>query len=296
MVVVTLTFTASEEEIVSGIPKFMTIESNIPATIFFTINGTSPTTNSPVYIDTFDMPDGVNSVILSAFGIDSDGFSGLILTQTFAPDTTRVDVTRLVGSEGFVVDRFADQTNIEDGFDADGNTIRFIDKQLIDLDVIHSAKGRLGIADGVQIEVSSLSPEKTPFPFDDDFVLFSTPKEAQFFNPFAKLIVIDDRENNEVQITNRPWGSIRNLSRDFGGQMEIKGSDSTYISGGFIKAFFNAKNNVMVSYYFDHNTGRYIKSIQELPSGITNVFGFNQTGQPLVFQWLDRGRHSTIPI
>lgn len=296
MVVVTLTFTASKKEIVSGIPKFMTIESNVPATIHFTINGTDPTINSPIYIDTFDMPDGVNSVILSAFGIDSDGFSGLVLTQTFAPDTTRVDVTRLIGAEGFTVDRFADQTNIEDGFDADGNIIRFIDKQLIDLDVIHSEKGRLGIADGTQIEIASLSPEETPFPFDDDFVLFSTPKEAQFFNPFAKLIVIDNREDNEVQITNRPWGSIRSLSRDFGGQMEIKGSDSTYISGGFVKAFFSAKNNVMVSYYFDHNTGRYIKSIQELPSGITNVFGFNQTGQPLVFQWLARGRHSVIPI
>ena len=295
MSVVTLTFTGSEEEIVSGIPKFMTIESNIPATIHFTLDGTIPIVDSPIYIDTFEMPDGVNSVTLSAFGIDSDGYSGPILIQLFAPDVTRIDVTRHVGSEGLVVDRFADLTNIEDGFFGDV-PVRFIDKPLIDLDVIHSKKGLLGIAEGTQIEILNPDPSDTPFPFDDNFTSFSTTKEAQFFNPFAKTIIIDDREDNEVNITNRPWGSMRTMSRSFDGQMEIRGSDSTYVSGGFVKAFYDAKRKVMVSYYFDHNQTRWVKSIQALPSNIPNVAGFNQSGPPLIFKWLPRGRHSIIPI
>jgi hypothetical protein len=295
MAVVNLTFTGSEEEIVSGIPRTMTITSNIPSTIHFTVDGTVPTTNSPIFITAFEMPDGLNSVTLSAFGIDSDGYLGPILTQVFSPDSTRIDVTRNIGLEGFVVDRFIDSTNTIDGFDADGNPIRFIDKPIIDLDVIHSAEGRLGIADGAQVEILKPDPADTAFPFDDNFTTFSTNENAQFFNPFAKTIVIDNRLDNDIRIINRPWGSIRTPRRNDWGQREIGGVDSTYISGGFVKAFFSAKNNVMVSYYFDHNEGRYVKSIQELPSA-PRVLGFGNFSQPLVFKWLDRGRHSTIPL
>jgi len=112
----------------------------------------------------------------------------------------------------------------------------------------------------------------------------------------ATVIVIDGRIDNEIDIINRPWGSIRNEARNFNGQMELRGSDSTYISGGFVKALFDSRKNIMVYYYFDHNENRWVKSIQELPSGVENVFGFNQTGMPLVFRWLERGRHSIIPI
>jgi len=298
MTVVTLTFTSSEEEIVSGIPRYITIESNIPSTIYFTLDGTVPTENSPIYIDTFEMPDGENSVTLSAFGIDFDGYYGSILTQVFAPDTTRIDVTRNVGLEGLVVDRFVDLENIEDGFDADSNPVRFIDKPLIDLDVIHSSRGRLGIAEGAQIEVSVPDPTTTPNPFDDNFVAFSTNENAQFFNPYAKTIVIDNRLNNDIRIINRPWGSIRKtMSRNSWGMQEIGGTDETYISGGFVKTFYSAKNNTMVSYYFDQNELRTVKSIQNLPDNIPNInANFLYSGPPLVFKWIERGRHSVIPL
>lgn len=299
MAIVTLTFTSSSEEIVSGIPRFMTIESNIPSTIFFTIDESIPTENSPIYVDTFEMPDNENSVTLGAFGVDADGYDGPILTQVFAPDTTQIDVTRIVGAEGFMVDRFDDLTNIEDGIGPDGETVvRFIDEPLIDLDVIHSSRGRLGIADGVQIEVGIPDPVDTPNPFDDNFVPFSTNENAQFFNPYAKTIIIDDRLDNDIRILNRPWGSIRKtMSRNDWGRPEIMGTDATYISGGFIRTFYSGKHNTMVSYYFDQNELRNIKSIQSLPENIPNLrSNFLFGAPPLVFKWIERGRHSTIPL
>ena len=49
-------------------------------------------------------------------------------------------------------------------------------------------------------------------------------------------------------------------------QKEIMGTDGTYISGGFVRTFYSAQRNTMVSYYFDHNELRTIKSIQSLPN------------------------------
>lgn len=298
MAVVTLTFTASDEEIVSGVPVSVEITSNIPSTIYYTIDGTVPTENSPIYISAISMPDNTNSVVLSAFGVDADGYDGAILTQTFAPDTTRIDVTRNVNLEGFVVDRFSDPINIEDGFDADGNPVRYIDHELVDLDIIHSSAGKFGIAEGAQIEIGSLGPTETPTHFDDNFVAVSTPESAQLFNPYAKTIVIDNRIDNEVQILNRPLGSIRKeMTRSSWGQSEVRGTDETYVSGGFVRTLYSARHNTMVSYYFDHNELRHIKSIQSLPSNIPGLNdNFTYKAPPLIFKWIDRGRHSTIPL
>ena len=87
------------------------------------------------------------------------------------------------------------------------------------------------------------------------------------------------------------------MSRNDWGRAEVMGSDETYISGGFIRAFYSRKNNTMVSYYSDQNELRNIKSIQSLPENIPGIRdNFSYKAPPLVFKWIDRGRHSTIPL
>lgn len=296
MAVVTLTFTGSDEEITAGIPRYMAIGSNVPSTIYFTLDGSTPSVHSPIYVDAFMMPDGQTSVTLSAFGIDSDGYAGPTLTQTFAADQTTIDVTRHIDLEGIVVDRFSDTTDFVVGYGADGYAIAYSDIYRIDLDEIHSAAGRLGIAEGAQIEIGTPAPEDTAYPFDDQFQPFAQASET-FFNPYAKTIVVDNREENTIRIINRPWGSLRTnaLHKNVWSRQELRSSDSTYVSGGYIKTFYSQKHNAMVGYYFDHNTNRWVKSIQELPS-VPQKSGQNQSGQPLVFRWIERGRHSTIPV
>lgn len=292
MVVAVLSFISSEEEISAGIPMFMTIESNIPATIYFTLDGSTPTINSPIYSDTFEMPDGQNTVILSAFGVDADEISGPILIQTFSPDITKLDRTHHIKVEGIAVDRFSDPTNITTGFDADGSAVAFTDIPNIDLRILHSDKGLLGIAEGTVIEIGTPLPSDTPFPFDDPFQAESSPSDS-FFNPYAKTIIVDDRKDNVIRILNRPYGSMRMLHREAWGISELSSTDSTYISGGFVKRFYSQKTNTMGSYYFDHNSNRWVVGLQDLPESVPNI-GFAYTSQPLVFKWIDRGRHSSI--
>ena len=297
MAVVTLTFTGSTEEIVSGIPQTMTITSNVPATIHFTVDESTPTTSSPIFTGAFAFPDGVTSVTLSAFGVDGSSVSGPILTQVFAADTTRVTVSRHVGAEGFVISRAGTGVDTPDGFDADGDTARFVDVDLETLDIIRRDRGFQGVEEGTEIEVGIPAASSTGSLVDDGFVPFSTPEVGELFNPRARTILIDNRIDNDIQLTLRPYGSLYDPYTDFGGKrIREPADDAMYVSGGFVRRFYDAKNGIMVSYYFDHNEGRYVKNIQTLPSNIqsTNNIGVQSSGQPLVFQWIPRGRQSSI--
>lgn len=292
MTVVTLTFIGSEQEIVSGIPKLMTIESNIPATIYFTLDGAIPTTDSPIYVDTFEMPDGQNTVTLSAFGIDSDGMPGPVLTQAFAPDVTRVSVARSIGLEGIVVDRADDDTDNVLGYGADGEPISFTDfeKKHLNLRLIRSERGLFGIYEGTQVEVSVPDPDSTITTSDDGFTPFSTPEVGELFNPEARFILIDNRKDNDIELPLKPYGSIHNIYKEFGGKRLMEpADDAAYVSGGHVRRFFDAKNNVMVTYYFDHNESRWVKNIQELPDNIPATNYSASSRQPLVFPWVHPG-------
>lgn len=293
MSVVTLTFIKSEEEISSGIPERVTIESNIPATIFFTIDGSTPTTDSPIYISSVEFPTGVNSVILKAFGIDSSNEIGPTLIQTYAPDLTQIDIARFIGSEGLVVDRAGLGEDIPTGFDADNQPARFIDADPSEYEFLVSDSDHQGIGEGLLIRVKPIREETNPSFKDDNFEPFSTPEKAEFFNPTARTILIDNRLENDVKIIPRPYGSLHNIYQEFGGK-RLREPEATYVSGGFVKRFYDARNKVMVGYYFDHNEGRYVKNIQELPNNIPG-FGGGLWTVPLVFKWLGRdGRQSSI--
>lgn len=295
MTVVTLTFTGSAEEITSGIPKTMSIESNVPSTVYFTLDGTTPTIDSPIYIDTFDFPTNTTSVTLSAFGVDALDNAGPILTQVFAADTTRITVTRNVGLEGIVVDRAGTGLNIVAGYDADGEVNSYLDIPEIDLGIVHSVQGYLGLAPGTAVTITFPTPSQTSYPWDDTFVPFSTPEIGQFFNPYARTIVIDNRIHNDINIIPRPYGSLNNVYTEFGGfRIRNPADDATYVSGGFVRRFYDARKNVMVSYYFDHNEGRYVKNIQEFPSGVPNIFPGNLGTSPFVFKWVMPGTETAL--
>lgn len=287
MAITTLTFIRSDEEITSGIPREITITSDILATIYFTLDGTVPTLDSAVYINPFTLPDAETSVILSAFGVDSEEESGPILTEVFAADTSDATVSRIVGSEGYVLRDTDSELGVSTGFDADSDDARFIDVNLEEIDIIK--KGDL------VVEVSYPDPKDTGTYIDDGFVPFSTPEFAEFFNPTANMIVIDNRIDNEVELIPRPNGSLYNVyTHDGGKRVRSTADESSYMSGGFGRRFYSAKTNTMVSYYYDHNNSHYIKNIQVLPDDIKTAQGGLNYTIPLVFKWLPRGRQSSI--
>lgn len=294
MSVVTLTFIASEEEITSGVPKYITIESNIPSTIYYTLDGTTPTINSLIYIDTL-LFDNVDSITLKAFGVDNLSQSGPILSETFSADQTRIDRTRNVGQEGFVIERDGTEPQYIAGYSADGYVYMNFEPEIVNMDKVHSEKGLSGLYPGTQVPVAF--PDRTSDESEkyDLFVPFSTTEVAEFFNPYARFILIDTRKQNELNPILRPFGSLENVYKEFGGKRILNvADDACYVSGGFVRRFYNQATNTMVSFYYDHNEARWIKSIQTLPAGapaMPNSVGIqSNAGQPLVYQWIYRGK------
>lgn len=294
MSVITLTFTGSENEITSGIPKTVSITTNIPSTIHYTIDGTDPTTSSPIYTSAIQLPDNETSVIVSALALDGTGEPSATLTQTFAADTRKIDGRRIIGQEGFIISRADTGDDVEDGFDADGEPARLIDVDLETLDTIHSKFGQDGIAEGTQISVDKPDADTTNSLIDDGFVPFSTPEIGELFNPNARTIYVDGRKDNDLQLIMRPYGGLHDKYTEEGGRrLREPTDDATYVTGGFVRRFYNPQKNIMVSYYFDHNEARHVRTIEELPD-IPNTRRSNMSGQPLVFQWINRGRQVSI--
>ena len=302
MTVVTLTFVASEKQITSGIPQDLTIESNIASTIYYTIDGTEPTIDSLVYTSPIALPTNEDSVTVCAFGVDGLNVSGPILTQTFSADWSRVRGPILTGQEGVVLQRDGTNPEYVIGYDADGVAGTYInfEPEIINMEEIHSEKGFDGIAEGTHVNIGAPDPfSEESTRYDDTFVEISTPLIAEFFDPEAKCIIIDTREDNEIVPILRPNGSLDNIYNEFQGARVRNSGEDIYVSGGFSARFYNHATQTMTSYYFDHNDSRWIKNTQQLPNGAPampqNGVGIaNNAKIPLVFPWILYGRPSKI--
>jgi hypothetical protein len=89
MAVLTISITNSPLEYVAGIPSNITLSTNIPATIFYSLDGSTPDINSQVAIGFIELPTDVDYVELKVFATNGSD-SSPIITQEYK--------TNIVGS------------------------------------------------------------------------------------------------------------------------------------------------------------------------------------------------------
>lgn len=320
--IINITITPSVLEIVAGIPKDITLSSDIPSSIFYTLDGTTPDVTSNIYIGSIAMPGTVSSVTLSVFatnGVDSSS----IITQTYSStlvgnrqthDTVvgfndiannRLniypfgDVSQqlpvVYGSMGGITVDAPGVSVIPDGYDgtATGTAPGGTDLPLYQYDVVYSdanSEGQRGHGIGtlpatVTIRVPSTQTQPESSNIND-----------KFFNPKALVIYQDSRDtpiDPNVPQTNRQFSALENSETTRTGALLFNTAlEGLQPTGGLVKSHFNANDQTITYYYFDSSVLRWIISKEPYTPKNPNIGNYSQItfsprseGVGMVFKW-----------
>jgi len=329
MVVISILLTESSEQLVAGFPKTIALSTNVPATIFYTTDDSTPTTLSSVYTVPIVLPTDVLKFILKVFatnGVDSSSiitttYSTNILDNARLPHATLSDDSNNApysqfpfgsnsssptvqylnpGKAGVTVN---DPTlpAITYGYDADGNPIgtneKFDDYMNIYSTTDYENKTLPNVGDlpgKVTIVGRRSALEYSPK---------ESTRQSALFNSKAMVIFQDittEDPSNPPQINPQVF-SLENLeiNRD-GSPLYACGLDAPTITGSFLRSHYNPRTQMITSYYRDSSTNRWIISSapyepkQPNPGNLSGmVFSRNDQGAGRVFSW-NLFRYSTL--
>ncbi len=282
--VIILSIVESDSELVSGIPEFVEFSTNVPSTVFYTIDGTDPDEDSYMAAGKVLLPTNGTTLTLKAIAI-SGTMSSEVLEEVYFTDQTDLDKTRLLNREGINL-LPPDETPVNNlSFNADGSPAQQSSISFVDLDLKTSTSDRIGeeIPGDSSIEFIRF-PIKT---IDEGPQAVSSPNRIDF-DPKAQLIVIDGSteealENQLVRVINRPMGTIDVVSPFLQGQP----AELDLISGNFVRAMLNPNTGKMVYYYRESRENRWVKSVQTVEPKILNLTKKETAPAGLVFRWIE---------
>jgi len=321
MVVISVSITQSTDQVVSGIPKVVSLSTNVPATIFYTLDGTDPTLFSTIYTSPIHLPFSQLSVTLKAMATDGTNFSPIVVSvfSTNILDNARLPHTNTSGqAQSNVPDNFPFGTppiqpnniftnpagitvddpalpTIPQGFDDSGNPGSFTNQpfDLTNYSIQYSttdAEGQRPI--GVGNLPGSVKTKQETKPREE------TQQFSNMFDPRA-LVIFQDASlanpDDPVQI-NRQFFTFENVekARD-GAYLYSSGVDAPPVNGSFVRSAFNPRDNTITYYYLDSWSNRWIISKQPFqPSA--NAFDGNLTGpanafgSSKVYEWIPHQR------
>lgn len=320
MAVISISIEESSEQIVSGIPKNITVTTNMPSVIFYTLDGSTPTLFSNIYTGPIYLPKDKPQVIFSAFA-NNGTESSVIITETYI--TNVLNNTRLahsatdgqIGTDLSSLYPYGTNFNqpnsvylnpadagvtvndpnlpvINNGFDGDGNP-NAGSNQIYNTENYHikySTTNSLGetgpnignLPGKVEIDSEAEDPEST-----EQFTTTFNPKAFVIFQDLTK-----EDPNDPAQI-NRQHFMLEDDSIRDGNLYFNSGLDSAPVSGSFVRHHYNPRTNMMTYYYFDSWANKWIISTQPYTNNNTNETGLiantsgRGNGSRYVFEWMN---------
>ena len=325
MAVISVVITESQDQVVSGIPKVVSITANIPSSIFYTLDGTTPDLNSTIYVGPIFIPYNQLSVILSVFATNGTDSSPVIV-ETYSSQEGGCDVrlphaTTNIPANSVIPDaypfgtpplRFRQEylsnslagTTVDDpnlpqipnGFDGNGNPTTFTNKpyNTSNYQIVYDTTN----AEGQQGPLIGNLPGTVDYPYKGSDI---QPEEGpefteQFtttFDPRAMVIFQDFRNEDP----NDP-PQINKQSFALGDQTRIRDGSIYFNSGidgsplqttNYIRSAYNAREQTITHYYRDLDTNRWIISTSAYtPNYQTNASLPQQVvgRSSKVFQWV----------
>lgn len=309
---ISLIITESDLEKVSGIPLFINVETNIPASVFYTLDGSEPTTSSFIYINQIDLPTSLSKITVKIFatnGIENSSifsktygssFVGLdpgssIVTNyneyrtgtNYAPFGDMLQDARPTfgPAAGLIIDD-SSIPNTLDGYNAYGQQVGSIDETATGLDFIYSetdGKGNVGRGIGTVSYSTIREPVAAP---DQSYV------NDKLFNPKAKVIFqsYNDTENQDISLMNRGQFTLIDSQKYNDGAQYYYNPGTLQTTGGALRQHFNPKDSTITYYYFDSLSLRWIiskeKYLPSISTNYSNVIPVSRSGgSGLVFKW-----------
>jgi len=319
MSVISLSIQESELEKVSGIPTKVMVSANIPCSIFYTLDGSDPTSESDIYYNYIKIPSNQNSVILKIYATDGE-IESLIITKEYRSnlygqrkmlsEVTNYS-TQMTSPAAFTDNALkippeyggpginpVDAENITNetftGYDgtATNTKVGGTDLPLANYDFIYSttdALGQRGHGIGTLPGHVTIRPQDT-IPIASDM-------NSKFFNPKALVIYQDSRDtpfDENITQLNKQFFSLQDPEkvRD-GTEFYTTAFEGQTLTGTFLRAHHNPKDQTMTYYYFDSKTLRWIiskepyKPKSQTSTNLSNmVFSPRGVGIGRVFKWI----------
>lgn len=294
----------SDDQVISGFPKSITLTADSICSIFYTLDGADPTLFSNIYTDPIFLATDQLSITLKTYA--TDGVNNSVITTnvyqtnilqnarrpratTDAPAGSKSEDLYPFGTNSPPpTSHFFNAGNIEpevsnpdlaqipSGFDGYGNPTGFTNHPytIENYQIKYSTKnsiGQEGPGIGNLPGITKIKKESSPPSETQQFSKMFDPRALVIFQDFSK-----EDLNDPVQI-NRQFFNLDNPEKDRDGNQFISsGLDSPTVTGSFIRAFHNPKDNTITHYYRDSISNRWI--ISKAPYKPTGNFSGNLSG------------------
>lgn len=310
MAVISITITESELQKYAGIPATIQLSTNIPATIFYTLDGTDPTVSSDIYLTPINMPNDQGQVTLKVWATDGVS-SSLIVTEDYG--TTRVGnrdardtVTGIETLPRGATFPFGSPMPVPGVNGIYGNTGGVtVDKPLVpgypagwdgtathtpssETDLPPNPVSHLAPYDWIFSETNAIGergagigtlPASTTIVRDTtNDVPLASRAESPLFDPKAMVIYQDSREapyDPDVPQLNRPYFNLENATRARDGRL-LGVTEGISPTGSMLKSQYNPKTNTITFYYYDNRATRWIISKEPYTPRSPGLFNYSR--------------------
>ncbi len=286
---INITIKKSQIELISGIPEYIIFETDVPSTVFYTLDGTVPDADSMVADGRVYLPTNQGTITLTAVALTEDDNSE-IFTEKFSTNM-QISKTQHTGYEGIQILPVNTTPVTSLGYTETGSLGQQSAILLEDIDIVGSKTDYTGmpILDEKNGATSksfiNLAKDKSRYLIPDK----SSPNNNNvFFDPKAKYIEIDGTsaaalESQVVKIVNRQYGNFDPVSK---GYNEAKKQSENVITGNLVRSIYDPSTGLYVSFYYESKDSRWIVSKQKTDKKILKI-NFNSEKNRFVFRWVE---------
>lgn len=325
MAVISISITESVEQVISGIPRFITISTNTVCTIFFTLDGTDPDMFSEIYTSSIKTPVNVNSLTLKVMATDGVTISPIIEAKyatnimnnirlphsgttnqnndnqslyPFGDHYPEPGAVFLNPADSSVTVNDPTKAQYVNGFGADGQANSFSNEPLTVENyairyTVNNAQGEMSDLIGTLPKVKAYPPVIIPE---------TTERYSLMFNPKALVIFQDASQEDPTSppAINRQFFSLLDIKNKDGSELYSTGLESPPVGGSFVSSHYNPRDNTVTDYFFDSFANRWIISkapFEQIGNNRGNLSGGPMNprqGMQFVFKWINGMHHYLI--